>query len=366
MNIIFHHPLPLDSNSKSASGIRPQRMLQAFKELGYEVDLVTGYIKERKAAIKQIKKKIKQGVKYDFIYSESSTMPTVLTEPHHLPLSPLLDFNFFRYCRNKNIKTGLFYRDIYWLFDAYGTGLNIIKSTLAKFAYKYELHFYKRYLFKFYLPSVEMGQYVPIVPVEKFSALPPGHNVESLLCEETAILNRKFDKLKVFYVGGISDHYKMHVLFSVISKRDDVELTLCTRESEWQAVKLEYPVLSDNIKIVHTSGVEMQSLMLASDLVSIFVKPQEYWKFAAPVKLYEYLGFRKPIIASKGTLAGKFVADNKIGWSLPYSENDLNDFFNALIQEPELLIEVQQHMDLVASNHTWKARAQQVIKDLTK
>ena len=36
MNCIYHIPIPLDPNAKSASGIRPQKMLQAFKRLGYE------------------------------------------------------------------------------------------------------------------------------------------------------------------------------------------------------------------------------------------------------------------------------------------------------------------------------------------
>ena len=43
-------------------------MLDTFKEIGYEVDLVEGYAKDRSIAIKKIKDKIKQGVKYDFFY----------------------------------------------------------------------------------------------------------------------------------------------------------------------------------------------------------------------------------------------------------------------------------------------------------
>ncbi len=113
MRIIFHHPLPLDSNARSASGIRPLRMLQAFKDLGCEVDLVTGHAAERKVAIKKIKQNIKNGVTYSFLYAESSTMPTTLTEPHHLPVNPLLDWRFFQFCKTRKIPIGLFYRDIY-------------------------------------------------------------------------------------------------------------------------------------------------------------------------------------------------------------------------------------------------------------
>lgn len=83
------------------------------------------------------------------------------------------------------------------------------------------------------------------------------------------------------------------------------------------------------------------------------------------MKLYEYLGSRKPIITSAGTLAGNFVAENEIGWSLPYNENGLNALFNKLIESPELLTKVQQKINTVTLEHTWQARAKQLIKDLT-
>lgn len=68
----------------------------------------------------------------------------------------------------------------------------------------------------------------------------------------------------------MSGHYQVHTLFDVINTRDDVEFTLCIRASEWDAVKSEYPALSENIKIVHKSGAEMQALMRDADVVSVF------------------------------------------------------------------------------------------------
>ena len=40
--IVYHAPFPLDREASSASGIRPVRMLDAFRELGYTVLDVTG------------------------------------------------------------------------------------------------------------------------------------------------------------------------------------------------------------------------------------------------------------------------------------------------------------------------------------
>ncbi len=359
MKIIFHHPLPLDPSAKSASGIRPQRMLRAFKALGYEVDVVAGYAAQRGAVIKNIKKNISNGVKYDFVYAESSTMPTILTERHHLPTHPFIDWKFFSFCKKNNIPVGLFYRDIYWVFDSYGKGLNPLKIYLAKMAYYFDLWVYERTLKKLYLPSLKMGNYVPIIDNNKFLALPPGH--------ENPVIQKSIsnNKIKLFYVGGMSDHYQLHLLFEVLISLPNIEFTLCTRVGEWSSVKKEYPKITKNITIIHETGQAMEEYLQACDIAVLYVKPQEYREFASPVKLYEYLGFQKPILASSGTLAGDFIKKNEIGWSIPYDKSALIDFFNEIILDKTMLDSVKNNLPAVAEKHSWLARAQQVAMDLT-
>lgn len=364
INIIFHHPLPLNENAKSASGIRPVKMLKAFQELGCEVDLVTGFADERKHCINKIKENINSGKKYDLVYSESSTMPTILTDPHHLPLHPFLDWHFFKFCKKNEIPIGLFYRDIYWLFDNYGKDLNPIKKTVAKLSYRFDLWVYQKTLSLLYLPSLAMRKYIPGVSSSIFSALPPGHSFakESDLQKHEALIT----PLKLFYVGGMSEHYQMHRLFDAVRGLRTVELTICTRDVEWDKVRNEYGHLPENINIVHASGEEMESKLSQADIAMLFVKPHEYWEFASPVKLYEYIGFRKPIIASEGTLAGQFVHDNHIGWSVPYESMALKNLLIKITNDISLLAPVCQQVKYIAPRHLWQSRASQVIQDLVK
>ena len=56
---IFHIPNHLDPNRASASQIRPRKMIKAFEEIGYKVDVIQGYGKERKKQVDEIKKNIK-------------------------------------------------------------------------------------------------------------------------------------------------------------------------------------------------------------------------------------------------------------------------------------------------------------------
>ena len=364
MRIIFHHPLPLDEQAKSASGIRPVRMLEAFRQLGCEVDLVTGYARERKQQIRRIKKAIRSGVTYAFIYSESSTMPTILTEKHHLPVSPFLDVSFFRFCQKHNIPSGLFYRDIYWRFDHYGKKLNFLKRELSIAAYWFDLLWYQKYLNRLYLPSQEMSDYVPVINRDRHSSLPPGHNVDLHQSHPSSATPVK--EINIFYVGGMSEHYQMHELFEAVRQLSWVKLLVCTREKEWNEVRHQYLPLTDNIDVQHLTGYEMQQKMKSADIVSLFVKPHEYRLFASPVKLYEYIGQAKPIIATRGALAGEVVEKNGLGWTLPYSSEALIDLLSKIRETPGALNEVTEKMRVVAVEHTWQARAQKVIEDLSK
>ena len=62
MRCIFHVPMTISDQPKSGSGIRPLKMLQAFRDIGYDVSVVMGNGKERKKAIQNIKKEIRKGV----------------------------------------------------------------------------------------------------------------------------------------------------------------------------------------------------------------------------------------------------------------------------------------------------------------
>lgn len=362
-NIIFHHPLPLNPKATSASGIRPLQMIKAFEALGYQVDLVTGYAKERKEKIKQIKQKIAQGTKYELLYSESSTMPTLMTEPHHLPTSPWLDFSFFRYLKQHDIKIGLFYRDIYWCFPEYENTTNKLKAKVAKWFYRYDLRKYDELVDVLYLPSLKMAKYIPGATACRHLQLPPGHAINSL---PALVKTQDADgELTLLYVGGLSAHYQMHELFNAMHSLPNCRLLVCTRQFEWQKHGQEYQPLANNIEIVHLSGEQLTQLYQQADIALLFVKPHEYWTFAAPVKLFEYLGYTTPIIASEGTLCADIVCELGAGWSVQYDQASLITLLQRLQQQPELLQQTRAQLVNISAEHSWQGRAAQVVKDLT-
>ena len=359
-NIIFHLPKHISYDNSSASQIRPIKMLNAFKKLGFNVYTVVGRAKQRKRAITVIKKQIYKGIKYDFMYSESSTMPTLLTEPHHLPTYPFLDFNFFKFLKKNNVKIGLFYRDIYWNFDKL-YDISSVKKYYAKIFYYWDLYNYNKLIDILYLPSLKMNDYIPYDLNITKKELPPGLDE---IIDSDILINK--GKLNIFYVGGIGTAYNFIKLFKVVSSLDFVNLTVCTREKDWHKVQKDYQkYLTQNIKIIHKSGKDLLYYYKEADILSLFFEDIIYRTFAMPYKLFEYLSMQKPIIAVNNTAAGEFVRNNDIGWAIDYNEKQLERLLIKLKDNPELLREKKKNMYNVAKNNFWINRAKTVINDLS-
>ena len=347
--------------------VRPAKLIQAFKDIGYEVFEITGFAAERKAQIKACKRTMDEGAKYDFMYAEASTMPMLLTEPHHYPTHPFLDFGFFKYLRKKGIPIGLFYPDIYWKFDNYGEGLPGWKRFFALKNYELDIRKYEKLLDKFYVSTLNVLEYIGSDRLSEIAEeLPPGADIIDV--KHINYENRDFNKdpLTVFYVGGLGNQYQIAELLTAIHQTPNTHLILCCREAEWEAEKSSFEsVISDRIEVIHKFGEELEPYYQQADICSLLFRKGIYINMAQPVKAYEYLAHEKPVIATKGTKMGDFVEETDIGWSVDYSADSISKVLSSIIQEPDVLESVISTCAKVRDNNTWMKRATQIADDLT-
>lgn len=362
--MIFHHPYPVFPEGKSGSQVRPYKMIKAFETIGYDVDLIVGYGAERRKAINRIKRNVKHGKHYDFIYSESSTMPTLLTEKHHFPTYPFLDFGFFRWAKGNSIPIGLFYRDIYWKFPMYADEVSWIKRAVSIPMYKYDWRKYKRLLTHLFLPSVKMQEVLPNEWSAGISALPPACDFKHNVKRRIRGIN---DELNLFYVGGVLPPiYDLTPLFKTIKGLDGIHLTLCCREHEWEATGSLYePIDKSIVEIIHMSGSALQSYYEEADIFIMIRSPHEYLDFAMPIKVFEALGYGVPILTLDGTEAAQFIKQEGIGWVVR-SVEEASRLLDFLRNHPEDVDLMKQHVCEARLRHTWEERARQVVQTLTK
>lgn len=360
--MVFHHPFPVASNGTSGSRVRPYQMLHAFKALGYEVLAVTGYARERKRQIERLRVELHKGRRIEFVYSESHTMPTLLTEPHHIPTHPFLDFPFLRVLRERDIPIGLFYRDVNWRFDQFKTFYPAWKRYYATFFYRYDWRQYRTLVDHLFLPSLGMCSALPTAwPPAKASALPPGIDAG---VQRRRSAREPMDRLNILYVGGVRPPlYDISPLFEFVSASHQVSLTLCCRLEEWRGVASQYRV-PHNVNIVHRSGKQLNSLYEQADAVAILWRPHSYLNFATPVKLFEALAHGLPIITSPATETAHFVAQERVGWVVE-SVEEFGRLVTSLLQHRGRLEEIYRTVANAQSRHTWLARAQQVANTLS-
>jgi len=361
MNIIYHIPWNVNRNCNSAGYVRYFNMLDAFKKLRCEVDLIMGESKDRYYQIKTIKQKIKNGKKYSFLYSESSTFPTVLTGTKIQTFQfPLLDFRFFAFCKKHKIPIGLFYRDVQWRFKDILALNNWFKRFILDYLHIFDLYEYQKHLDILYLPSIKMAKYLTF-SFPNIKSLPPG-------CKDFFLSgSEENNKLDIIYVGGIGKLYKMHILLKVVSQLRNTTLTICCRKKDWDKNKKEYePLFKSNIHVVHYSGDKLIGLYKKADIASIFLEKNSYREFTMPIKLFEYLGFHKPIIATKDSAVGEFVDKNDVGWAISYDEASLKQILYKILGNYDIIVQKQKNIKKILPKHTWVVRASRVCDDLTQ
>lgn len=356
--ILFHHCMEVKENGQSGSSVRPYKMLQAFKSLGYEVLEVTGHSNQRKLLID----KVLASDDYLGLYAESSTMPIALSDPDHVPRNFKLDAEFFSELRRRKIPVTMFYRDAHWKFSEFKQNTSAWKRMIKVPFHKMELHDLKKTCDLLYFPTVAMGKFLD-ADIEKsviIKELPPG--------SDQASENRKFpevyQQLRLFYVGGITPPLYDHsdLLSLEMSFQDD--LTFCVRKQEWEIEQTLKPLANQKwFKVVHQSGAELTKLYLESDLLLYLIKPSTYLSMTYSVKIFESLAFGVPIICYKGTVAAEFVTANKVGWVIE-NISDLSPLLNRLRNNPLELNSVRLRCLEVNSMNTWEKRAEQVVKDL--
>lgn len=368
---IFHIPNQLDAKGMSGSQIRPRKMINAFNNIGYDVDVVMGYGTERKKAIKKIEENIKKGVHYDFLYSESSTMPTVLTEKDHFPRYFKLDFDFFKFCKLHGIRIGLFYRDIYWRFPVYKESVHGLKFYMAQLAYRYDLYKYGQLLDYLYVPNMRMDKYIKRKKLSMImEELPPGCiEDDQVIIEKSEFYDTKLleknRKINLFYVGGLGNQYIFDELLKGVKELNWVTVTICCRKDEWEKNKSRLSdLLTNRVSIVHKSGSELQEYYKNADICLAFFKPDIYIEMAVPIKLFEYLSYAIPVLVSNNTAAGEFVQKNGIGWTIDYNAEQVKVLFNRLKENYEEIYAVHQKCKNVLTTNRWEDRALQVKRQL--
>ena len=244
--MIFHAPYVIPETANSASRLRPRIMRETFARLGYEVFDLSGDVSRRRILKKQLRRALKRGVEYDFLYFENSTQPNLFADSLKKGIAPFLDHSIHRMCKAYGIPVGVFYRDMYWRFRKDLHNSITFWNRVTDLVQRLDWFIYRRNRVQIFLPSKAMGAYLDLKGFKPVQELPPGAEI---------VDSPVVDKCNIFYVGGIGSHYRLHKVCEAV-RGSGAHVRLCVRQKDWEQVKGEYKLEeAGNIEIVHAEKI---------------------------------------------------------------------------------------------------------------
>ena len=152
-----------------------------------------------------------------------------------------------------------------------------------------------------------------------------------------------------------------------ISESRCVEMELCCREKNWEEVKKIYKeYINENIHVVHKDIETISNSYFKSDIGLLVYNNDELRQFAVPFKLYEYISYGLPIIATEGSFAANFILKNHIGWVIKNNKADIVELFTILSNNRDEIKKAHQNCLKVKKENLWIERARKVQYDLSK
>ena len=336
----------------SGSSVRPAKMLKAFKDLNYEVVILSGnqFDKNRKQKIKKIEREIELN-KPDLCYIESPTYPIVKHSDRAL----------IRKIHSKKIPMAYFYRDFYRKFPNQFPRKTGFIGHLKDYGLDLLQYLTDRVLRNcdiVYFPSMEAAK---LFDYKDKRALPPAG--EDHLAEEK-------ERTHVgIYVGGVVGHYDATLLLDscqILHRQDEsFKLILVCRKDEWEQV--DHPCKNvEWLEVHHASGKELEPLYRRASVA--FVMPRKdipYNEFAVSVKTFEYISYGLPVVAVNCKALSDVVEGENIGIVVKPNAADVCNAVKKILSSDETYSEFCDKIkEALLKRNLWIHRVNTIVRDL--
>jgi glycosyltransferase involved in cell wall biosynthesis len=344
---------------KSGSSVRPQKMYQAFLNNGVDIYLLSGSPKDkykRKKAIKELKENF-DTINPDFCYIEPPSGLLFLKE----------DRDLIRFLHKRNIPIGVFYRDMYWAYDAISSG-NQIKDWIIGLLQKRDWKIYNNNADILYFPTLDMPR--DFFVKSEIKALPPG-TFEAVEINDS-FFSKESEIPVGFYVGGLSKIYGVEKLLNAYEILNNTEirskLTLICREKEWEYFQKAHNFTSKKwLNVKHISGDELlKEEYQNADFAFCPQENNDYNNVTMSVKFMEAISYLKPVIATEVKPLKNIVDKYKIGLTCEDSEEALAGAINLMISDSSFYSSCLKNLPKARKDNSWEIRAKSVIDDLSK
>lgn len=174
--------------------------------------------------------------------------------------------------------------------------------------------------------------------------------------------------IKLVYIGGLSENRFIKEIIDVVKDNKSFRLTLAGPGPLTDFVQ-ESSIKHDNINYLGILKYEeaIETYKQCDIILAVYDPKIRNHKYSAPNKFYEAMMLGKAIIVAKNTGVDKLVEENKIGISIDYSKESLEDSLTFLLDNRDYLKDLKINAKNSYEMYSYKKmskRIQYIYKNL--
>lgn len=188
--------------------------------------------------------------------------------------------------------------------------------------------------------------------------------------EERTFLNfkrLKSNKLRISFIGSVREYDTLKIMMDQIEKYNNVQFYIHGTGIKFNEIKQLSKKYKNTIVTGKFNYSELKKLYENTDIVySVYDSTVLNVKEAFPVKVFESIITKTPVIVSKDTFIGNFVEMHDIGFTIDErSSDDLDSLLKLLIENRNIIENKSKNIEKISHNFTWEYQVQALL-DLYK
>jgi glycosyltransferase involved in cell wall biosynthesis len=182
---------------------------------------------------------------------------------------------------------------------------------------------------------------------------------------------RPVDEIKtVIYVGGIKQQYGLEILLQALdlsNRKVALDLDLVCRRDEFMQQRPTFAKYDgvEWLHVYHLTGKDLERVYRRSAIAVVPRLKDVYNDLAMPVKLFEYLSYGLPVVATNCTEMANFISHNEVGLIAEDNALSLADRILQLVEDKALYDQLRRNVRWTLGNgNLWTDRARFVAEQL--